>query len=198
MITKPIPVSLRLPDLNHRGYSDRLLAFHKGEWHIARYYPGGPDEGPRWPLEGSSFVPTDVTHWLPLPEDPTRQPLLSVPMAKFLFREARKVGDVVEVQGESYTVLNVEPAEIHVDQGSASTVGAFRIDAMPCRAVPLATRPIQTEDDAQAVVSSVAGYLLDRRDATPGPTGELTRNFCHQLLESGIQSSAGGCDLCQG
>lgn len=71
MATPPIPVSLRLPDLNHRGYSDRVLAFHKGEWHIGRYYPGGPTDAPRWILEGDSSLLNEVTHWMPLPGDPT-------------------------------------------------------------------------------------------------------------------------------
>lgn len=68
---------------------------------------------------------------------------------------------------------------------------------------------ITTEEEARAVILSVSAYLLTRRDAEPerssfgsaafeNPTEKLTREFCHELLSAGIQSSPGGCDLCGG
>ena len=67
---------------------------------------------------------------------------------------------------------------------------------------------ITTEEEARAIILAVSDYLLNRRDAEPkhpafasasyaNPTEKLTREFCHELLSSGIKSSS-GCELCGG
>jgi len=67
---------------------------------------------------------------------------------------------------------------------------------------------ITNEAEAREVIVAVSDYLLSRRNEEPSrppfasvadenPTEKLTREFCHELLSSGIKYSS-GCDLCGG
>jgi hypothetical protein len=68
MTTRPIPVTLKLPELTSKGLSDRVLAFNRGQWEIGRLMEIGGSDTPIWIFDDEQSVDPDVTHWEPLPE----------------------------------------------------------------------------------------------------------------------------------